>query len=36
MAQDVLAVMADAVVTGADGLMRVDYGKLGVPFRRLH
>lgn len=36
MAQDVLGVMAEAVETGADGMMRVDYGKLGVPFRRLH
>jgi Chaperone of endosialidase len=36
MAQDVLGVMADAVVTDADGMMRVDYGKLGVPFRLLH
>ena len=36
MAQDVLGVMADAVETGADGMMRVDYAKLGVPFRRLH
>jgi hypothetical protein len=36
MAQDVLDVMPAAVVTDADGMMRVDYGKLGVPFRRLH
>jgi len=36
MAQDVLGVMAEAVETDADGMMRVDYAKLGVPFRRLH
>jgi hypothetical protein len=36
MAQDVLGVMPEAVVLGTDGYMRVDYEKLGVPFRRIH
>jgi len=35
MAQDVLGVMPEAVTTGADGFYRVNYGMLGVPFRRL-
>lgn len=36
MAQDVLAVRPDAVVLGDDGFYKVDYAKLGVPFRRVH
>jgi hypothetical protein len=32
MAQEVLAVMPDAVVRGRDGYLRVFYDKLGVPF----
>lgn len=36
MAQDVLAVMPEAVVTAEDGTMRVKYGMLGVEFRRIH
>lgn len=36
MAQDVLAVRPDAVVIGEDGYYKVDYAKLGVPFRRVH
>ena len=30
MAQDVLEVQPDAVITGEDGFYRVDYGKLGT------
>lgn len=30
MAQDVLEVMPDAVIKGADGFMRVDYRRLGI------
>jgi endosialidase-like protein len=36
MAQDVLGVMPEAVSTAEDGYYRVDYGMLGIPFRRLH
>lgn len=36
IAQDVLAVRPDAVVMGEDGYYKVDYAKLGVPFRRVH
>lgn len=36
MAQDVLAVKPEAVVTAEDGTMRVNYGMLGVEFRRIH
>ena len=36
MAQDVLGVMPDAVSVAEDGTYRVDYGMLGIPFRRLH
>lgn len=35
MAQDVLSVMPDAVVTGDDGFMRVHYGMLGAVMRRV-
>lgn len=35
MAQDVLSVMPDAVVTGSDGFMRVRYGMLGVSMQRV-
>lgn len=35
MAQDVLEVMPDAVVVGPDGFYRVDYGRLGLAFKRL-
>jgi len=35
MAQDVLAVMPEAVSVGADGFYRVDYAMLGIPFCRL-
>ncbi len=35
MAQDVLGVMPDAVLLGDDGYLRVNYEKLGVPFRRI-
>lgn len=35
MAQDVLAVRPDAVLTGADGYYLVDYDRLGVTFRRI-
>lgn len=34
MAQDVLAVMPDAVSVGADGFYRVNYGKLGIAMTR--
>ena len=30
MAQDVLEVMPDAVITGEDGFYRVNYGRLGI------
>ena len=33
MAQDVLAYNADAVLVGADGYYRVDYGQLGLRMR---
>lgn len=33
MAQDVLAVMPEAVTRGSDGYLRVDYEKLGLKFR---
>jgi hypothetical protein len=36
MAQDVLNVMPEAVVTGEDGFYRVDYGMLGTDMRRVH
>jgi hypothetical protein len=36
MAQDVMGVMPEAVVTAEDGTMRVKYGMLGVAFRRVH
>jgi hypothetical protein len=36
MAQEVLAVVPDAVVLGEDGYLRVNYEMLGVPFRRIH
>lgn len=35
MAQDVLRVMPDAVVTGDDGFYRVDYAKLGIQMKRI-
>ena len=35
MAQDVLEVMPDAVSVGSDGFYRVDYGRLGLAFKRL-
>ena len=35
MAQDVLKVAPDAVVTGDDGYYRVNYGKLGIAMRRV-
>jgi len=35
MAQDVLKVMPDAVSVGSDGFYRVDYGRLGLTFKRL-
>ncbi|MGE0152942.1 MAG: tail fiber domain-containing protein [Reyranellaceae bacterium] len=35
MAQDVLQVRPDAVVTGDDGYLRVDYARLGLTLRRL-
>jgi opacity protein-like surface antigen len=35
MAQEVAAAMPDAVVTGEDGYLRVDYGKLGLRLRTL-
>ena len=34
MAQDVLEVMPDAVVTGDDGFYRVNYGRLGIRMTR--
>lgn len=36
MAQDVLNVMPQAVITGDDGFYRVDYGMLGTDMRRVH
>ncbi len=36
MAQDVLAAMPDAVVTYANGLMAVDYGRLGIKMKVIH
>jgi hypothetical protein len=36
MAQEVLGVRPDAVLLGDDGYLRVNYEKLGVPFRRVH
>jgi hypothetical protein len=35
MAQDALRVMPEAVLRGEDGFLRVDYTRLGVPFRRV-
>jgi hypothetical protein len=35
MAQDVIKVMPEAVVTGEDGYYRVDYAMLGTAMRRL-
>jgi hypothetical protein len=35
MAQDVLNVMPEAVITGEDGFYRVDYALLGTAMRRL-
>ncbi len=35
MAQDVLKVRPDAVVTGSDGFYRVDYTKLGISMKRV-
>lgn len=35
MAQEALRVMPEAVLRGEDGFLRVDYARLGVPFRRV-
>jgi hypothetical protein len=35
MAQDVLEVMPDAVVTGEDGFYRVNYGRLGISMTQI-
>jgi len=35
MAQEALRVMPQAVRRGEDGFLRVDYARLGVPFRRV-
>lgn len=35
MAQEALRVMPEAVARGEDGFLRVDYTRLGVPFRRV-
>ncbi len=35
MAQDVIGVRPDAVLTGPDGFYRVDYAKLGIECRRI-
>ena len=35
MAQDVLKVLPEAVVTGSDGFYRVDYARLGISMRRV-
>ncbi|NBD29597.1 MAG: hypothetical protein GVY31_06110, partial [Alphaproteobacteria bacterium] len=36
MAQDVLAHTPEAVVTDSNGLMRVNYGMLGLEMKRIH
>jgi len=36
MAQDVLAHTPEAVITDKTGLMRVDYGMLGLEMKRIH
>jgi len=36
MAQDVLLVAPEAVSVGPDGYLRVDYVRLGAPFRRVN
>jgi len=36
MAQDVIGVRPDAVVMGPNGFYQVDYGKLGIEFRRIN
>ena len=35
MAQDVLKVRPDAVLTGEDGFYRVDYARLGITMKRV-
>ena len=35
MAQEALRVMPKAVLRGEDGFLRVDYARLGAPFRRV-
>lgn len=35
MAQEAREVMPEAVLRGEDGFLRVDYKRLGVPFRRV-
>ncbi|MFN6954689.1 MAG: tail fiber domain-containing protein [Acetobacteraceae bacterium] len=35
MAQEALRVMPQAVLRGEDGFLRVDYARLGAPFRRV-
>jgi hypothetical protein len=35
MAQDVLAVMPEAVSVASDGFYRVNYARLGTTFRRI-
>jgi hypothetical protein len=35
MAQDVMQVLPEAVTAGSDGILRVDYGRLGIAMRRV-
>ena len=35
MAQDVVDVMPSAVLQGADGFLRVNYGSLGISMRQV-